>query len=304
MVVLGTRGSELALWQARHVQQLLRDQAQLDVRLQIIRTAGDRVQEVSLAAIDGKGFFTKEIEEALLRRDIDLAVHSHKDLPTASPADLEVVAVPARGPVADCLLVRPEYWQEDLRWPVRPGARLGTGSARRAAQIRALCPEVAIADLRGNVPTRIRKLQQGQYDAIVLAKAGLVRLGLAIDPLRLHEFAPEQFIPAPAQGALAIQMRGGPRLDQQDCRLREAVGRLHDQDTALCVEAERLLLAALEGGCHLPLGAFATRTGGRLRLVAALGVAGGTLRRSDVTGTDPPAVAAAAHQELTGKPAV
>jgi hydroxymethylbilane synthase len=297
--VLGTRGSDLALWQARHIQQLLQTQAGLQVRIEVIRTAGDRRQDISLAAMPGKGFFTKEIEDALLQGRIDLAVHSHKDLPTEQPPGLEVAAVPGRGSAAECLLVHPRAWRDGGAWPVRAEARVGTGSARRAAQIRAASPGAEIHDLRGNVPTRVGKLRDGQYDAIVLARAGLDRLGLNTDPLLVHEFPPHQFVPAPAQGALAVQIRSGPQARGQDRQLAAAVLRIHHEQTAACVVAERLLLAALEGGCQLPLGAYATCDGGRIRLLAVLAYPGGLLRRCDVTRDDPQAAAQAAYEDLT-----
>ncbi len=299
MIVIGSRGSDLALWQARHVQRLLSERAAQASEVRVIQTAGDREQDVSLVSLDGKGFFTKEIEEALLRGEIDLAVHSHKDLPTLAPPGLGVVAVPERGPVEECLLVRPEAWAEGERVPVRAGALVGTGSARRSAQLLALRPDLRIADLRGNVPTRVRKAAAGDYAAIVLARAGLDRLGLDVAPLRLHVFAPEEFVPAPAQGALAIQVRVAPAARPGDQRVRDAAGALDDPRTAITVLAERLLLAACEGGCNLPLGAYATSRGKMIRLVAVLGQPDGSVRRADVEAADPAAAASAAHRILT-----
>ena len=301
MIVIGSRGSDLALWQARHVQRLLQERAGRPSQVRVIQTAGDRIQDVSLVGLEGTGFFTKEIEEALLRGQIDVAVHSHKDLPTQSPAALVVAAVPERGPVEECLLVRPQAWADGEAVPLRRGARVGTGSVRRSAQLLARRPDLAIADLRGNVPTRVRKVAAGDYDAIVLARAGLERLGLEVAPLRLHTFAPEEFVPAPAQGALAVQVRDwrDPHARRDgDEALAAAAGALHDEATARAVTAERLLLAACQGGCNLPLGAHATLHGDAIRLLAVLGLPDG-LRRAEVEATEPAAAAAAAHRALT-----
>ena len=246
MIVLGSRGSDLALWQARHVQALLQDHASVVSEIRIIRTAGDRISDASLASLPGKGFFTREIEAALLGGEIDLAVHSHKDLPTESPPGLTIAAVPERGEVTECLLVRPEAWIDAHDLPLRDAAVVGTGSARRRDQLLALRPDLEIRDLRGNVPTRVRKAVAGEYDAVVLAKAGLVRLGLDTRPLLVHEFPPMVFVPAPAQGALALQTRLENEADPREQRLHQALACLHHAPSALCVRAERLLLAALE----------------------------------------------------------
>lgn len=299
MIVLGSRGSELALWQARYVQGLLAERVQLPSRIEVIRTAGDREPDVGLARLEGKGFFTKEIEEALLRGEIDLAVHSHKDLPTESPAGLTVAAVPERGPAADCLLIHPEAWEESGAIPLREGASVGTGSARRSVQLLSWRPDLEIRDLRGNLTTRIRKVTDRQYDAAVLAKAGLQRLGISTDPLRIHEFVPTEFVPAPAQGALAVQMRSGPAARAGDRSLAQALTRLHHAPTARLIAAERLLLAALEGGCRLPLGAYAAAAGERIQLVAVLGLTGGGVRRCEVCEDSPEEAARLAKQQLT-----
>jgi hydroxymethylbilane synthase len=299
MIILGSRGSDLALWQARHIQQLLSERAGAESRIEIIQTAGDRVTDVSLASLGGKGLFTKEIEEALLRGDIDLAVHSHKDLPTESPSGLVVAAVPERGPAGECLAVREEAWTAADPLPLREGAVVGTGSARRRAQLAALRSDLDLCDLRGNVPTRLRKVAEGRYDAIVLAKAGLVRLGLAPDGLRIHDLTIEEMVPAPAQGALAIQIRAGGAARAGDAELAAILARLHHEPTARCVEAERRLLASFAGGCNLPLGAHATLENGGLRLLAVLEAGDGRLRRCDVRGMNPVAAAEAARWVLS-----
>jgi len=300
MTVIGSRGSDLALWQARHVRDLLAARAGLATEIRVIQTAGDRIQDVQLAAIGGKGFFTKEIEDALLAGEIDLAVHSHKDLPTESPPGLAVAAVPERGPVEECLLVRAQAWDEAApAMPLREGALVGTGSLRRSSQLLGLRPDLRTEDLRGNVPTRVRKAAAGRYDAILLARAGLERLALDVAPLRRHTFAADVFVPAPAQGALAVQLRDGPARRDGDADLARAVAALHHAPTARAVAAERLLLAALEGGCNLPLGAHAVTAGDRIRLVATLGQADGSVRRCVAEADDPAQAAREAHRALT-----
>ncbi len=204
---LGTRGSDLALWQAHHVRDLLASRAGVQTEIVVVETQGDLDQARALSALGSQGVFTKELENALLAREVDVAVHSHKDMPTASPDDLEVVAIPLRGPIRDGLVVR-----AGVAYPLPGGACVGTGSARRRAQLLAARPDLQIADLRGNVPTRLAKLARTHpgdwsYDAIVLAEAGLVRLGLDPAPHRVVLFDPRELVPAPAQGALALQVR-------------------------------------------------------------------------------------------------
>ena len=267
-LTIGTRGSRLALCQARWVA------AQLGARgtatsIRVIKTTGDRATRVSLAALGAqrgvKGVFTKEIEDALLAGEIDLAVHSLKDLPTEIDARLALGCVPARADPRDALLGRR---LEQLR----PGDRVGTGSLRRAEQLRALAPGVEVVDVRGNVDTRIRKLRSGKYDAIVLAAAGLERLGLLEEAADLLE--PVQMVPAIGQGALGIEVRAG------ETRVLDALLAIHDVPTASAVEAERSLLRALGGGCDVPLGGHATcQEGGlTLRAAAALNRGGGLAR--------------------------
>ena len=244
---LGTRGSDLAMWQAHHVQALLEGLG-ATVDIVVLKTRGDRIQNVSFDKMEGKGFFTKEIEKALLDGDVDLAVHSHKDLETEPPEGLVVAAVPARGPVEDLLLVRPEHVDLTAPLHVRRGARVGTSSMRRRKQLEFWQPDLVVDALRGNVPTRIRKLRERQYDAIMLARAGVDRLGLDLADLHLHVMDPLVFVPAPAQGALALQMRAtDPRLS--------VVRQLTDQATMQAIELERSILRELEGGCQLPFGA-------------------------------------------------
>ena len=253
---IGTRGSDLALWQAHFVRDRLIE-AGCEVEVEVLVTRGDRIDDVPLQNVEGKAFFTKEIEDALLSGSVDVAVHSHKDLPVESPPGLEVVAVPPRAPSAERLLVAPEAFDENgLLLPLRHGARVGTSSPRRQAQLLALRADLEILDLRGNVPTRVRKLAEGDYDAILLAAAGLERLGLDTGELVAVDLGSDLLVSAPGQGALAIQIRA------DDGDTREVVRRaLHDQDTARVVAAERSLLALAGGGCNLALGASIDRGG-------------------------------------------
>ncbi|HOX25969.1 MAG TPA: hydroxymethylbilane synthase [Candidatus Krumholzibacteria bacterium] len=295
---IGTRGSDLALWQARHVQQLLRDRAGLDATLVVLESSGDRDPVSSLADLGGVGAFTREIESALLDGRVDLAVHSHKDLPTIQPAGLVVGAVPARGPVRDVLVIRPDAHDVGAPGlPLRRGAVVGTGSARRRCQLRALRPDLEVRDLRGNVPTRLAKLARTHpgdfaYDAIVLAEAGLARLAIDPAPLLVEPMATELFLPAPAQGALAVQVRAAD-LAEPDSALPRALSALHDAETAACVAAERAVLAALPGGCNLPLGCLATLRSDGIYLRAVLERPGRGLVHATALAPDPAAAAAA-----------
>ncbi|MDE0871006.1 MAG: hydroxymethylbilane synthase [Flavobacteriales bacterium] len=245
---IGTRGSDLALWQAHYTRIEIERQGG-SAELVIISTQGDRIQNVSFDKLEGKGFFTKEIESALLEDRIDIAVHSHKDLETTSPPGLCIAAVPERGPVEDLLVMHPAA--RDVRTPcgVKRHAVIGTSSHRRRAQLAMLQNDLVVEPLRGNVPTRIHKLRTGNYDAIVLARAGIERLQIDLTGLHVHVLPVGQFVPAPAQGALAIQMREG------DSRIPWIERILHHRETAERIERERSVLRQLEGGCMLPFGA-------------------------------------------------
>jgi hydroxymethylbilane synthase len=258
---IGTRGSDLALTQSRAVASLLGARG-VATELVVISTSGDRSTAPSFGAIGPQGVFVREIEEALLRREIDCAVHSYKDLPTASPDGLVVAAVPERRDVADWLLCRPGPVDGgSALLPIRRGARVGTSSARRQSWLRHLRPDLALAPLRGNVPTRIRRLAAGDYDAIVLAGAGIDRLNDAGDLLSAHlagldrrRLDPARFVPAPAQGALALQCRA------DDASIRDALGALDAPATRAAVMLERAALALAEGGCDTAFGAHAQAT--------------------------------------------
>jgi hydroxymethylbilane synthase len=260
-VRIATRASALALWQARWIEAKLRA-AGAEVELVEIETQGDKDGR-PFAEIAGVGFFTKAVQEAVLDGRADVAVHSYKDLPSAPAPGLEVAAVPERADPRDVLVVRPEAFDEDAApLPLRAGTVVGTGAARRRAQLAALRPDIATADLRGNVPTRVEKLRGGGYGAIVLAAAGLNRLEADLDGLEAVVLDPATFVPAPAQGALALEIRRG------DDGLASLLTELHDVRGHRAVAAERGLMAMIQGGCQLALGAHARRTNGTLTLHA------------------------------------
>ncbi|MDR2669680.1 MAG: hydroxymethylbilane synthase [Desulfovibrio sp.] len=256
--VIAARSSRLALRQAEYVRDLLARARGCDCEIIALKTRGDLITDVPLHRIGGKGLFVKEIEEALLDGRADIAVHSMKDLPVGLPPGLVLGAVPARENPFDMLL--------SARLPgldaLPAGARVGTGSLRRSAQLKALRPDLEIALLRGNVDTRLKKLLQGDFDAVVMAAAGLRRLGLEAPFTEL--LAPPRFIPAPGQGALALECRE----DRED--VREALSALHDAEVADCVAAERAFLAGLDAGCRAPVAAAAVLGGDRPDAVLSL----------------------------------
>ena len=251
-VILGTRGSPLALAQsglfAAGLQGL---HSGLEIETRTITTSGDRIQGRFLSEVGGKGLFVKEIEDALLAGEIDLAVHSLKDMPAVLPEGLEIGCFPKRRSPADVLITT-----AGLTWQGIPsGARVGTSSLRRRLQIQRLRPDLRFEMLRGNIDTRIRRLEEGAFDAIVLAQAGMERLGLS-----LAKAVPLPIVPAPGQGTLAIEIRTG------DSKLRRLLAPLHDHETQQCSLAERWLMRELGGSCNLPLGVFAEFEGAELRL--------------------------------------
>jgi hydroxymethylbilane synthase len=284
---IGTRGSALALWQSRHVAALLsRLLPGLDVELVEITSLGDRVTDVPLSHVEGTGFFTASIEQALVAGDVDVAVHSYKDLPVESTPGLTVAAVPERGPIEDVLCARDGRTLASLP----AGARIGTCSARRTAQIRMMRPDLQLVPLRGNVPTRVARISD-DLDAVVLAKAGLVRLDL--DQAITQEFTVDQMLPAPAQGALAIQCREADR----DLILRLSV--LDHEPTRRAVDAERAMLHELGGGCSVPVGAVARAEAGGIRLVGgAFSLQSKPPARVIASGDDPTEVGRRAAAEL------
>jgi len=258
-LVIGSRGSKLALWQAEHVQsQLQTIDPNLTVRIEIIKTTGD-IKTDPLTVIGGKGVFTKELEDALLDGRIDLAVHSLKDLPTILPDGLTIAAICQREDPRDALVVREASPISSLK-DLPDEAVVGTSSQRRVAQLKAICPRVKVKDLRGNVDTRLRKLDEGHYDALILASAGLRRLGLSD---RINFAIPlAEMLPAVGQGAVAIETR-----TDNEAAIGAAGKLLHDQTSVACV-AERSLLRSLGGGCQLPIAAHALVDEKRLRLEA------------------------------------
>jgi len=262
MLTIGSRGSQLALWQARFIAGQLADRG-VETRIEIIKTTGDHLQTASLVQAGGKGLFTKEIEDALLAGQIDLAVHSLKDLPTESPEGLTIAAIPARANPFDAIV---GCRLADLA----QGALVGTSSPRRAAQLRILRPDLNIEPIRGNVDTRLKKLHAGEFDGILLAAAGLQRLGLETEIAEI--FTPEQICPAPGQGALGLQTR-------VHGEARSICGRLNDEPTSQAVRAERAVLAGLGGGCQLPVGAYAVVEGNFLT-VSAVVVASSSIKSS------------------------
>ena len=270
---IGSRGSMLALAQSNWLkQQLTEHYADLEVDLTIIKTSGDRFVDRPIAAIGGKGVFTKEIEDALLRGDIDIAVHSMKDLPTELPAGLAIAAVPLREDARDVLVSRSQLGLKELP----RGARLATGSLRRRAQLLHYRGDLSLAPIRGNIDTRLRKLDAGEADALVLAAAGLKRIGRAES---ISEFlADEICVSAVAQGALGIEAR-------DDGAMAVLLAFLHDAGTNAEVAAERALLARLGGGCHVPVGARARVAGDVLKMLAVVVEPNGkSLCRGEISG--------------------
>ncbi len=248
-ITIGTRGSDLALWQAKHVKSQLEAIGQ-NVSIEVIKTRGDQVQNLSFDKMEGKGFFTKEIEIALLNHDIDLAVHSHKDLETSQPKGLKVAAVSDRENPCELLLMNKSAHNPNAPWELKKKAIVGTSSARRKSQLLAIRSDVEIKDLRGNIPTRVAKLKSGQYDAILIAKAGALRLNLDLSDLISLDLTPDEFVPAPAQGVLALQIR------TQDKELDEILQKINDHQIQKLVGLEREVLALMDGGCQLPLGVY------------------------------------------------
>jgi hydroxymethylbilane synthase len=268
---IGTRGSRLALWQSNHIAERLTQLHGVETEIVRIRTSGDRLQSASvaqfnqaIAAQGTKGIFIKEIEDALLAGRVDLAVHSMKDVPTETPAGLAFPAITRREDPRDCLISREGRTLETLS----AGARVGTSSLRRQAQLRRHRPDLDVVDLRGNVDTRVKKFENGECDAIVLAVAGVNRLGLTGKITQLLD--EDVMLPAVGQGALSIETR----LD--DAQTAGFIAILDDPETRACVTAERALLHTLQGGCQVPLGALARLRGGDLHLEAAVFSAAGS----------------------------
>jgi hydroxymethylbilane synthase len=258
-LIIGTRGSDLALWQANFVKDRLAEN-NITVELKIIKTQGDRILNLSFDKLEGKGFFTKELEEELLAGTIDIAVHSHKDLPTENPPALIIAAVSEREDPSELLLVLKDCVDVRQKMSVKFGAKVGTSSNRRKAQLLAYRPDFEIKELRGNVPTRVDKLRNEKYDAIMLAKAGVSRLGIDLSQFHVEELTPAELVPAPAQGALAIQIR------ESDKELYDALQVLNHPNVVEELAVERTVLKLFGGGCHLPLGCYCRREDGRFQV--------------------------------------
>jgi hydroxymethylbilane synthase len=255
---IGTRGSMLAKWQAEFVRKKILEATGVDAEIVIIKTTGDKMQQASFAQIGGRGVFIKELEEALLNEAVDLAVHSVKDIPTDVPSRLCFPLICRREDTRDCLISA----QGETLATLRQGARVGTSSLRRQAQIRHMRPDLDVRELRGNVDTRLRKVESGEYDAILLAKAGFDRLGWSN---RISEvLQPDVCLPAVGQGALGVQAR------QKDTEIADALAPLDDFETRQSIVAERSLLGRLEGGCQVPLGAWARFERGELVMDAVV----------------------------------
>jgi hydroxymethylbilane synthase len=295
-IKIGTRGSALALSQSNDVAARLRAHGH-EAEIVIVSTTGDRVTDRAFAEVGSYGVFVRELENALLDGIVDAAVHSYKDVPSRMPAGLVIAAVPERVDAADVLLVRREALvPERAGLPLAAGARVGTSATRRRALLLAARPDLEIGLLRGNVPTRVRAVTEGKFDAIVLAAAGLERLARADGDARLTLAAdivsvrldPATFTPAPSQGAIAVQVREG------DAGVRAAISSLDEPSCRRAVQTERAALYLADGGCTLPFGAWCSATNDSLTLSVALGLEDGTVMRSVATGTDPQLVAAAA----------
>ncbi|MHC4076949.1 MAG: hydroxymethylbilane synthase [Planctomycetota bacterium] len=254
MIVFGCRGSRLALRQTEQVAERIKAATGEDYRLEVIETSGDRVTDRPLAEIGIKGLFTAELTQALREGRIDVAVHSLKDLPVEDPDGLALGAIPVREDPHDVLVYDPRHEDpEGGTLPLRGQCTIGTSSPRRTASVQALRPDLVARDIRGNVPTRVRKVQDGDYHGVVLAAAGLARLELCPEGLSVKILPQEQFTPAPGQGALGVQCRA------DDKRVRQLLGSVHDDYTAECVAAERKVLLLLGGGCSMPLGVLVHR---------------------------------------------
>ena len=261
---IATRKSQLALWQAHWVKDHLQALGH-EASLVLIDTLGDQTQlgNQAFAQLSGQGFFTKAVQNALLNYEADVAVHSFKDLPSAPVAALELAAVTERADAREVLLIRPEFFDASAQnLPLKEACRVGTSAVRRQKQLAYLRPDLVLRELRGNVPTRVDKLRQGQYDAIVLAAAGLERLQLELTDLSQVVLDPDVMMPAPAQGCLALECR------RTDFELASVLTNLHDVPSYKAVAAERGLMAMFQGGCQLALGAYAQLKNGQVQLKA------------------------------------
>jgi hydroxymethylbilane synthase len=251
-LIIGTRGSDLALWQAHYTQQILSELGVM-TELKIIQTKGDQIQHLSFDKIEGKGFFTKEIEAALMNDEIDVAVHSHKDLETQEHPRLIVAAVSERADPRDVLILKKTPEPSPLPLQLSQDIKIGTSSVRRKTQLQNIQPHVQLVDIRGNVPTRIEKLRKGQCDGLLLAAAGIGRLNIDLSEFHVQWLDPTSFVPAPAQGVLAWQCR------KDDLATQSMLQKIHNTETAELLQIERTILQKMNGGCQLPLGVYCVR---------------------------------------------
>jgi hydroxymethylbilane synthase len=290
-LTIGSRGSKLALWQSEYIGALVTELTGLPVEVKVIKTTGDKILDVPLAKVGGKGLFTKEIEVELEAGVVDLAVHSMKDVPTVLPEGLAIAAMPKRVDPRDAIVSGGGYTLATLP----AGARVGTSSLRRVAQVRALRPDVEIVDVRGNLDTRMRKAETGELDAVILAAAGITRMGWAD---RITHYVPTaQMVSAVGQGAIGVEVRSS------DVFMCDVCDRLADADTMTCVAAERVVMRTLEGGCQVPIGAYARIEDGLIVMDAVVGsVDGKTILRDHMEGvsTDPEGLGRAMVKRLLG----
>lgn len=272
-LTIGTRGSKLALWQSEYIGARITELTGLRVEIKIIKTTGDKILDVPLSKVGGKGLFTKEIELDLEAGEVDLAVHSMKDVPTLLPDGLVIAAMPPRVDPRDAIVSGAGYTLVTLP----QGGRVGTSSLRRVSQVRALRPDVEIVDVRGNLDTRMRKAENGEVDLVILAAAGITRLGWAD---RITHLVPTaQMVSAVGQGAIGVEIRENDEFMADVCR------RLADADTMTCVAAERVVMQTLEGGCQVPIGAYARLVDGLLVMDAVVGsVDGKVILRAHMEG--------------------
>ena len=272
-LVIGTRGSKLAVWQSEYVKAKVEEVTGLPVELKIIKTTGDKILDVPLAKVGGKGLFTKELEVELMAGTVDLCVHSMKDVPTELPESLYIAAMPERVDPRDAIVSGAGYDLDTLP----QGAKLGTSSLRRRSQVKALRPDLEIVDVRGNLDTRMRKAEDGELDAVILASAGITRMGWA-DRIT-HYIDPEQMVSAVGQGAIGIEIR------EDDEFMRHVMEAIGHPETMECVTAERVVMNKLEGGCQVPIGAYARIEGDRMVMDGFVGSVGGeTIIRTQLDG--------------------
>lgn len=250
MIRIGSRGSDLALWQAHFFQDALKA-VDINSEIIVIKTQGDKIQNLGFDKLEGKGFFTKELEDALLSGSIDVAVHSLKDLPTNSVEGLLVAGLSYRADARDTILFNQNSQYPSIKHLHAGTPIIGTSSLRRKSQLKGLFPNARMKDIRGNVPTRISKLESGDFDAIILAKAGIDRLEIDVSQYQAFHFDVSELVPAPGQGVLGYQTT------VENIEMRRILNKLHHTDVAYCTNIERGVLNALDGGCQLPLGVYA-----------------------------------------------